>query len=133
MNKGRTIMAGLFIAAGVLHFVLTPVYVRIMPAYLPAPIVLVQVSGVCEVLGGCGLLIPQTRRLAAWGLVALLIAVMPANVTMAVRHADWPNLPEWLLWARLPLQVPLIAWAWLYTRRQDSLLDAAVNRSGQTS
>lgn len=116
MTVGRAALAGLFILAGVLHFVLTPVYLRIMPAYLPSPRLLVLVSGACEVLGGLGLLNQGTRRFAAWGLVALLVAVMPANVQMALDHARWHSIPEWLLWARLPLQVPLIWWAWLYTR-----------------
>ncbi len=102
--------------AGVLHFAFTPVYVRIMPRYLPDPVLLVQISGGFEILGGVGLLVPSTRRLAAWGLVALLVAVMPANLQMAMDHTHWPSIPEWLLWARVPLQAPLIYWAWLYTR-----------------
>jgi len=112
----RILLAGLFVIAGVLHFVFTPVYVRIMPPYLPDPVLLVQISGVCEILGGLGLLIPSTRQLAAWGLVALLVAVLPANVQMALDHAQWPGIPEWVLWARIPLQAPVIYWAWLYAR-----------------
>lgn len=114
---GRFALAVLFIVAGTLHFVLTPVYVGMVPNYLPEPRLLVQVSGVCEILGGLGLLQPRSRKLAAWGLVALLVAVMPANWNMAL-HADHsPTIPAWILWLRLPLQLPLIAWAWRYTRR----------------
>jgi uncharacterized membrane protein len=116
MNPGRMTLAALFVVAGLLHFLLTPMYMRIMPGYLPAPRLLVQISGLCELLGGIGLLVPATQRIAAWGLIALLIAVMPANVTMALDHAAWPRIPEWALWMRLPLQIPLIWWAWLYTR-----------------
>lgn len=112
----RILLAVLFVIAGVLHFVFTPVYVRIMPPWLPSPTLLVQISGVAEMLGGVGLLVPSTRRVAAWGLVALLLAVLPANLQMALNHAHWPAIPSWLLWARIPLQAPLLYWAWLYTR-----------------
>ena len=88
-----------------------------MPPQLPYPNLLVHISGACEILGGLGLLLPATRTLAASGLIALLIAVLPANLYMALDHAHWLNIPQWLLWTRLPLQLPLIAWAWLYTRR----------------
>ncbi len=116
MTIGRALLGTVFIVAGVLHFVATPVYMRIVPPYLPEPRLLVQVSGLCEMLGGIGVLIPMTQRLAAWGLVALLIAVLPANVYMAAHPMRWPGIPVWALWARLPLQLPLILWAWLYTR-----------------
>ena len=91
---------------------------RSCPPWLPAPLLLVYVSGVCEVLGGLGALLPQTRSLAGWGLVALLIAVFPANVHMAVESERWvaEGTPLWALYARLPLQLVLIAWAWWATR-----------------
>jgi uncharacterized membrane protein len=108
------LLALLFVAGGVGHFVKTSAYMRIMSPYLPWPRMLVYISGVCEVLGGLGLLYAPTRSLAAWGLVALLVAVFPANVTMA--QIGYGRVPRWMLWARLPLQVPLIWWAWLYTR-----------------
>jgi uncharacterized membrane protein len=117
MTKGRIAMGALYLVAGGLHFVLTPAYVRIMPPALPDPVLLVEISGVCEMLGGLGVLLPPTRRAAAWGLIALLIAVFPANLHMALHPELFPGLPVWLLWLRLPLQLPLIAWAWLYTRR----------------
>ena len=117
MVFGRVLFALIFMVAGVLHFVFTPMYMRVMPPYLPAPRLLVQISGVFEFLGGLGLLYPPTRRFAAWGLVALLVAVEPANVQMALDHARWKNIPEWALWVRVPLQVPLIWWAWMIARR----------------
>jgi uncharacterized membrane protein len=113
----RILFALIFIAGGILHFVLTPTYVSIMPPYLPAPGLLVQISGVAEILGGVGLLIPSARPYAAWGLVLLLIAVAPANINMALHAERWPKIPDWALWVRVAGQLPLIGWAWLYTRR----------------
>jgi len=117
MTIGRATLGILFIGAGLMHFVATPAYVRIMPPSLPQPDLLVAISGLCEVLGGAGLLLSPTRRFAAWALVALLIAVFPANFHMAIDRSLLPQIPAWMLWARLPLQLPLIFWAWLYTRK----------------
>ncbi|MBK7076559.1 MAG: DoxX family protein [Myxococcales bacterium] len=107
------------VAAGANHFVSPDPYVAMMPAALPAHLALVYVSGVAEIAGGLGLILPRTRRAAAWGLVLLLLAVFPANVNMAVNHLPLGEraLPTWALWGRLPLQALLIAWAWWYTRR----------------
>lgn len=102
----------LFIAAGVNHFVSPGVYLKIMPGYLPWPLALVYVSGFFEVLGGVGLAMPRVRRTAGWGLIALLIAVFPANVDMVVNADQFPNIPYWALVARLPLQGVIIAWVW---------------------
>jgi uncharacterized membrane protein len=107
----------LFVFAGVMHFVATGRYVQIMPPMLPAPRTLVFISGVAEILGGIGVMLPGTRRMAAWGLVALLIAVWPANVYMAMVPERFPSVPLWALWARVPLQIPMIWWAWVYARR----------------
>ena len=115
MSLGRGLLGVVFVAAGVLHFVFTPQYAAIVPPVFPAPVLLVQVSGVAEVLGGIGVLVPATRRIAAWGLVALLVAVLPANVYMAMEHGMWAGIPAWVLWARVPLQAPLIWWAKAYT------------------
>jgi len=116
MKPGRWLLGIGFITAGVMHFVATAIYMKIVPPVLPEPRLLVQISGAAEILGGAGVLLRQTRRAAAWGLLALLLAVWPANVSMAVDHARWPAIPEWLLWVRLPLQIPLLVWAWMYTR-----------------
>jgi len=112
------LLAGLMVFAGVMHFVTPEVYVRIVPRWLPAPAALVAISGACEILCGVGLLVPGTRRWAAWGLIALLVAVFPANVNMALNHLPFgrQKVPAWALWARLPLQAVLIAWAWVFTR-----------------
>jgi uncharacterized membrane protein len=113
------ILAVLFIAAGILHFVIPQIYMRIMPPYLPRPGLLIGISGVAEVLGGIGLLVRSTSRAAAWGLVALLFVVWPANIHTAMVHLPFSGIigQSWAQWFRVVLQVPLIFWAWLYTRR----------------
>ena len=114
----RVALALLMVLAGVLHFVATDVYVGIMPAYLPLHRELVYVSGVLEILGGIGLLIANLRAVAGLGLIVLYVAVLPANINMAV-HDIQPEgfqISPALLWARLPLQLVLIAWAWWVSR-----------------
>jgi uncharacterized membrane protein len=107
------LLAALFyLGAGFLHFVRPAPYLKIMPPYLPWHLPLVYVSGAGEMAGGLGLLIPQFRRAAAWGLVALLTAVFPANIYMATHHIQMTvrPTPEWVAWARLPAQALLIWW-----------------------
>jgi uncharacterized membrane protein len=113
---GKWAFAALFIAGGVGHFVATDVYMKIMPPYLPYHRALVLLSGVFEVVLGILLLVPTTTRLAAWGLIALLVAVFPANFYM-FQHPERFSLSPTLLLLRLPLQVVLILWASAYTRR----------------
>ena len=119
MRPGRIVMAVLYVGAGVMHFAATRAYMAIMPEYLPAHRELVWVSGMGEIAGGVGVVVPATRRVAAWGIVALLLAVFPANLWMAQHPERFPGVPGWALWARLPLQLPLLWWAWLYTRREE--------------
>jgi uncharacterized membrane protein len=112
-------MALFYVVAGVNHFVNPDFYVNIMPPYLPWHAELVFLSGVAEVLLGLAVLVPATRILAAWGIIALLIAVFPANLHVALN--DVPMLGSeqragWLNWVRLPFQGLLVAWAWWYTR-----------------
>jgi len=115
---------GLFyVLAGVLHFVAPETFERVVPPQFPRPRTLVYLSGIAEVVLGIGVLFERTRRPSAWGLVALLVAVFPANVYMATGDEfDLQDLPAQLrdprsaaLWARLPLQAVLVAWAWWYT------------------
>lgn len=120
MRWGRVLMGALYVVAGVGHFVATRVYIGIMPDYLPAHRELVLLSGAAEVAGGLGVLVPRTQRAAAWGLVVLLIAVMPANVWMVQHPERYPGIPLWAMWLRLPLQLPLLWWAWRYTRHERS-------------
>jgi uncharacterized membrane protein len=108
-------LSWLGVSAGVLHFVKTQFFVDMVPAALPAPELLVHVSGVFEILGGVGLLVARTRRFSAFGLIALFVAVFPANINMAVNHitpAGTTAMPVWVLWARLPLQGLLVWWAY---------------------
>ncbi len=102
----------LFIGAGCLHFLFPDLYTAVVPAYLPYPRALVLISGVCEILGGVGVVVPTVRRFAGYGLIALLIAVFPANIDMAMKSVYAHGLPlaSLLLIARLPLQFLLIAW-----------------------
>jgi len=115
-QAGRWVFAALFVASGVAHLVITDAFVRIMPPYLPFHRALVIASGVIEIALGVLLLVPRSSRLAAWGLVALLIAVFPANVQL-FRHQELLPLPPLVHLLRLPLQGALILWAYAYTRR----------------
>lgn len=116
----RWLLAGFFIAAGANHFRDPAFYLRTIPAWIAWHEQLVDISGVAEVAGGFGVLVPRTRRAAGWSLIALLVAVFPANVYMAVRDADPDRqLVRWLLWARLPAQAVLIAWVWWSTADGD--------------
>ncbi len=109
------ILGVLFVAAGILHFLIPQTYARIVPPYLPAPLTLVYISGLFEVAGGIGVLIPSLRQAAGWGLIALLIAVFPANIYMAQNHIMISA--AWIGWARLPLQALLIWWVFACTQR----------------
>ncbi len=113
MKKLMLVLAAvLYIGAGVLHFRATEFYLKIMPPYIPWHLALVYISGAAEIAGGVGLLIPKLRRAAAWGLIALLVAVFPANVYMLTTHPS-----SAILWARLPLQALLIWWVFWFTKR----------------
>jgi uncharacterized membrane protein len=97
-----------FLLGGVAHFSLTETEMRIVPTWIPWPRAAVLVSGVFELLGAVGILIPITRRAAGIGLFLLTIAVTPANVFM-LQHAELFNVPRWALIVRLPFQVLLLA------------------------
>jgi len=109
----------LFVLAGINHLVRPEFYVNIMPPYLPWHLELVYASGDCEVLLGVLVLIPRFTAAAAWGLIALLLAVFPANIHMALNPERYPELPPALLWGRLPLQGLLIAWAYWFTGKSN--------------
>ena len=110
------LMVLLYIAAGVNHFINPQVYLRIMPRPFPYPLEVVYLSGVLEAGFAIGLLFEATRRWSAWGLILLLIAVFPANINMAIHHAEFP-VPMFFHYIRIPLQFVLIYWAYLYTKR----------------
>jgi uncharacterized membrane protein len=114
--RARRALAAFFISAGVKHFVIPRVYKRIVPPGLGDPGTLVRISGVAEVAGGVGVLLPQTRRLAGFGLIALLAAVFPANVHMARNPEKFEKIPASALYARLPLQPLMMWWVWRATK-----------------
>lgn len=97
-----------FAIGGVAHFTATRLEMSIVPPYIPWPHAAVLVSGVFELMGAAGVLFTRTRRLAGWGLFILTLAVTPANVYM-LHRADLFSIPIWVLVARLPLQVALLA------------------------
>jgi uncharacterized membrane protein len=108
-----------FMIGGVAHFSLTELEMRIVPSFIPSPRAAVLISGVFELLGAVGILIPLTRRAAGIGLFLLTIAVTPANVYM-LQHAEAFNVPRWALIVRLPFQAVLLAliiWSTWGTRR----------------
>jgi len=114
----RLLLAALFLAAGILHLRHPEPFLTIMPPWIPLHRACVQVSGIFELLGGVGLLIPVRRiqDVTGWGLTLLLIAVFPANIYMAVDHVQIPgmHLPSWASWARLPFQpLLMVAVAWV--------------------
>ncbi|WP_199330652.1 DoxX family protein [Microcoleus sp. FACHB-68] len=124
----RVILSVALIVLGVLHFTISEPFVKIMPPQLPYPLELVYISGFFEILGAIGLLVPPVSRAAAWGIIALFIAVFPANINMAVNHIHIDGIPDspWFQAVRLPLQAVLIAWAWWYTKPSDPDKQASI-------
>ncbi|MDB4996486.1 MAG: hypothetical protein JWM74_3918 [Myxococcaceae bacterium] len=119
LKRAFRVISGLsMVTVGILHFVRPSGFVKIVPAWLPAPFLLVLVSGFFEIAGGIGLFSRRLHRAAAFGLIALYIAVFPANVNMAVHdiQPDGGHIPTALLWLRLPFQAAFIALAWWLSR-----------------
>ncbi len=108
-----------FVLAGALHFIYAGFYLKIMPPFLPAPMFLIRLSGVFEIVLGVLFLIPKFTRLAAYGLIALLIAVFPANIYMATNAEMFPEFSQRALYARLPLQFVLMALIYWLARRKN--------------
>ncbi len=123
------LMALFYVYAGVLHFQVPEAYRPMMPPYLPAHLALVYLSGLFEIALGIGVLIPPLRALCAWGLVALLLAVLPANIHIALHDIPVFGAEQGagaLNWVRVALQAVLIVWAWWYTGPRQPSLDSAV-------
>jgi uncharacterized membrane protein len=115
---GRLVLAALFLFAGTCHLLDPQLFLPIMPPWIPQPIAGIVISGVAELLGALGLLVPirEVQLAAGWGLLLLLVAVFPANIYMAVAHVQVHGFPaeNWMSWARLPLQpllMLLVSWA----------------------
>ena len=105
-----------FIYFGVDHFINPNFYLSIMPPSFPLHLEAVYISGLFEILGGIGVLLSKTRKLAGWGLFALLIAVYPANIYMALTPEAFPDIPLSALYFRLVLQFLFFYWAYSVTR-----------------
>ena len=120
MTKTRIIskylLALFMIGAGTMHFINPAFFLRIVPPYLPLHLELVYLSGVCEIALGVLLLVPRFSRFAAWGIVALLIAVFPANIYL-YQHQDVLPAPPIIHFLRLPLQGLFILWAYWHTKQ----------------
>jgi uncharacterized membrane protein len=110
----RLALALFFVVAGIAHFVAPAPYLAIMPPSVPWPTTMVALSGIAAILGGIGVLIRSTHRAAGVWLIALLVALFPANVYAITTGMEIGGyaVPIWMLWARLPLQLLLIAWVW---------------------
>lgn len=108
------LMSALYLLAGINHFINPKTYIKIIPSWLPNPVWINYVSGMAEIILGILLLLNCTRTLAAWGIIALLITIFPANIQMSINFYHANHSKFWWTIARLPLQVLLIAWAWSY-------------------
>jgi uncharacterized membrane protein len=113
-------MAIFFVLAGARHFITPEYYELMMPKYLPVHLhrTLIYISGFFAILGGVGLMIPRLRSFSAWGIMSLLLAVLPANIYMWTHNVELPNssTPGWFLLLRIPLQFLLIAWIYMFTK-----------------
>lgn len=112
----KFLLCAFFVGAGVMHFVNPGFFLKIMPPYLPWHLELVYLSGIFEIVLGILVVIPKYTRLAAWGLIALLIAVFPANIHLAMNPQIMPDVSPTAHLIRLPFQLVFIAWAWWFTR-----------------
>ena len=107
-------MAGIYIVAGLMHFIFPRMYLRIIPPYLPVPKLLVFISGVVEVVLGIAICLPETRNLAVFGIILMLTIFLLVHVHMLSDEKASAGLPKWLLVLRIPLQFGLIYWAYQY-------------------
>ncbi len=122
----------LFVVAGALHFIRPEMYEAIVPPLLGHPREFVAMSGIAEIAGGVGLMLPPTQRAAGIGLIALLLAVWPANIWMAIDAERFANVTlAWALWARVPLQLLLIWWIERVSRKARSAGTGPVGRSAE--
>ncbi|MGI4852692.1 MAG: DoxX family protein [Janthinobacterium lividum] len=124
-TAGLVVQSVFYLFGGANHFWHSGTYTAIMPPHYAHPLGLVQISGAAEILGAVGLLVPATRKLSAWGIIAMLVVYFDVHFYMLRNAAHFAPIPAWALYARLPLQLVLIAWAWVYTRpTQDRALSA---------
>ena len=117
----QVLLAGFFIFAGLNHFIQPEFYIAMIPPYLPAPEALNIISGLAEVAGGIGVLIPRLKKFAGIGLLLLLLAVFPANIHMALNEVKPPGMDDlqpWMAWARLPFQFVFFYWVYALTIKE---------------
>lgn len=107
-------MAGMYILAGVFHFIFPKAYLRIMPRYVPYPKNLVYLSGLAEILLGIALCIPETKNWAIWGIILLLLVFLLVHFNMLKGKKEAAGVPKWILLLRIPLQFGLMYWAYWY-------------------
>lgn len=107
-------MALMYVVAGLFHFIKPRMYMRIMPRYLPAHKALVLLSGIAEILLGIGLCFPETKDLAIYGIILMLLVFLLVHFYMLSSEKAGAGLPKWILIVRIPLQFILIWWAWFY-------------------
>ena len=108
------IMGAMYVIAGFMHFIKPKMYLRIMPRYLPAHKTLVLLSGLAEIVLGISVCIPDTKDLAIWGIIAMLVVFLLVHFYMLSSKKAGAGVPQWLLWLRLPLQFGLMYWAYFY-------------------
>lgn len=116
IKKSLAFMSIFYILAGSMHFIIPDFYLKMMPPYIPYHKELIYLSGLAEILLGFGLLNHHFTRLSAWGIIALLVAVFPANIHIYMEKVDL-GVPDWVLLVRLPIQGALIYWAYLFARK----------------
>jgi uncharacterized membrane protein len=114
---GLYVMAAFYLFAGLNHFRSPESYQPMMPPYIPFPDLMIALSGGAEIILGIGLFFEPSRKLAAWGVIALLLAIFPVHFYMyAERDTLFAWVPLWLIIARIPMQFVLMYWAYIYTR-----------------
>lgn len=116
MKKYAVYLMGiLYVLAGINHFLRPDFYLKMLVGFLPYPNELNIISGAIEIVLGIGVMLPQTKKISAWGIILLLVAIFPANINMALHASEW-NFTAAMLYLRLPIQFLLIWWAYRYTK-----------------
>lgn len=108
------LMAGLYVLAGIMHFIRPKMYLRIMPRYLPNHKLLVFLSGLAEISLGIGLCLEHTRNLSIYGIMVMLVVFLPVHFYMLSNEKAAAGIPQWILILRIPLQFVLMYWAYSY-------------------
>jgi uncharacterized membrane protein len=118
-NKAAVALGITFLITGSWHFTSPELFDAMMPSYLPFPRRLIYFTGALEILGGAGMILPRTRRIAGIGLAILLVCIVPANIHVAMNNVSLTGMPDhvWYRWLRVGLQLIFIGWALVSSRR----------------